>query len=273
MVNTPAGAGLLRIYAVFPGGVIFLSGDSLGILRKAFLADDDGISPGFAGLPTHEGNEMVNVVISGTGVYTPPHAVSNEQLVAAFNHYVSQYNQRSAAAIAAGQRVALEPSSAEFIVKASGIRQRFLMDREGVLDPARMCPALPARDNEACSVQAEMAIAAARDALASASRQAADVDMVVVACAVLTGAAPPARTVPSAMARMAVGPERMRAFYELTRTSWPGEANSTARSSSGTSLANESKRFDLDTRRTTNTPDRGMSCWSARFRSTVTRPT
>ena len=133
---------------------------------------------------------MVNVVISGTGVYTPPHAVSNEQLVAAFNHYVSQYNQRSAAAIAAGQRVALEPSSAEFIVKASGIRQRFLMDREGVLDPARMCPALPARDNEACSVQAEMAIAAARDALASASRQAADVDMVVVACSNLQRAYP-----------------------------------------------------------------------------------
>lgn len=122
------------------------------------------------------------VVISGTGLFTPPHAVSNEELVASFNAYVEAHNQEHAAAIAAGTHEALQPSSAEFILKASGIQSRFLMDREGVLDPARMCPRLPERPNEEISVQAEMAVSAAREALAKAGRKPEDIDMVLVAC-------------------------------------------------------------------------------------------
>lgn len=125
---------------------------------------------------------MHKVVISGSGLFTPPHAVSNEALVAAFNQYVANYNQEHAAEIASGALTALAESSSEFIVKASGIRQRFLMDKDGVLDPARMCPHLPERPNEALSLQAEMGVAAAREALARAGRTAADVDMVIVAC-------------------------------------------------------------------------------------------
>jgi 3-oxoacyl-[acyl-carrier-protein] synthase III len=56
------------------------------------------------------------------------------------------------------------------------------MDRDGVLDPSRMCPNLPERDNETLSVQAEMAVAAARQALANAGRTPEDIDMVLVAC-------------------------------------------------------------------------------------------
>ncbi|HEY9897928.1 MAG TPA: beta-ketoacyl-ACP synthase III [Pantanalinema sp.] len=122
------------------------------------------------------------VVISGTGLYTPSHAASNEELVASFNAYVQAHNQEHAAAIARGDRQALPESSAEFIVKASGIRSRFLMDKEGVLDPTRMCPALPERPDEALSVQAEMAVAAAREAMENAGRTACDIDMVLVAC-------------------------------------------------------------------------------------------
>ena len=106
---------------------------------------------------------MYKVVISGTGLFTPPHAVSNEALVVAFNQYVADFNAAHATRIAAGEIVALTESSAEFIEKASGIKQRYLMDAAGVLDSRRMAPSLPERDNDALSVQAEMAVVAARE--------------------------------------------------------------------------------------------------------------
>ncbi len=121
------------------------------------------------------------VVISGTGLFTPPHAVSNAELVSSFNAHVSLFNAEHAAAIASGELQPLQESSVDFILKASGIKSRFLMDRVGVLDPRRMCPSLPERDNDSLSVQAEMAVAAAREALANAGRTAADIDMVLVA--------------------------------------------------------------------------------------------
>ncbi|MBV8049427.1 MAG: beta-ketoacyl-ACP synthase III [Paludibacterium sp.] len=130
------------------------------------------------------------VVISGTGLFTPPHAVSNEALVAAFNRYVAEYNDSHAAEIAAGRVDALVESSAEFIVKASGIRQRYLMDKAGVLDPARMRPYLPERGNDELSLQAEMAVSAARSALENADRAPSDVDMVIVACSNMQRAYP-----------------------------------------------------------------------------------
>lgn len=137
-----------------------------------------------------EGNYMHQAVISGTGLFTPPHAVSNEMLVEAFNLYVARYNRDHAAEIAAGEREPLAESSCEFIVKASGIRQRFLMDKEGVLDPERMRPNLPERNNDQLSLQAEMAVAAARQALENADRSPTDVDMVIVACSNMQRAYP-----------------------------------------------------------------------------------
>jgi beta-ketodecanoyl-[acyl-carrier-protein] synthase len=125
---------------------------------------------------------MKKVVISGSGLFTPPHAVSNEELVVAFNQYVASWNAQHAADIAAGTVAALAESSAEFIEKASGIKQRFLMDKDGVLDPVRMTPYLPERSNDVLSIQAEMGVAAATAALAQAGKTAADIDMVLVAC-------------------------------------------------------------------------------------------
>ncbi|WP_293762822.1 beta-ketoacyl-ACP synthase III [uncultured Aquitalea sp.] len=125
---------------------------------------------------------MKKVVISGSGLFTPPNAVSNEELVEAFNAYVNNWNRDNASAIEAGELEPLAESSAEFILKASGIRQRFLMDKSGVLDPARMAPFLPERGNEELSVQAEMGVAAAREAMQAAGRLAEDIDMVLVAC-------------------------------------------------------------------------------------------
>ena len=66
-----------------------------------------------------------------------------------------------------GDVAALTPSSVEFIEKASGIQRRFVLDKAGILDPARMTPDLPERGNDELSILAEMAVKAARDALAA----------------------------------------------------------------------------------------------------------
>ena len=124
---------------------------------------------------------MTDIVISGTGLYTPSQSISNEELVESFNSYVERYNADHATAIAAGELAPLQPSSADFIEKASGIKSRYVMDKAGILDPERMVPSLPERPNEAHSIQCEMSVAAAREAMAQADRSAADIDAVIVA--------------------------------------------------------------------------------------------
>ncbi|WP_426194666.1 beta-ketoacyl-ACP synthase III [Massilia sp. DWR3-1-1] len=133
---------------------------------------------------------MKQVVISGTGLFTPPNSISNEELVIAFNAYAEQFNADHAAAIAAGEVPAIEGSSAAFIEKASGIKSRFVMEKEGILDPAHMTARIAERGDDELSLQAEMCVAAARDALARAGRSAADIDMVLVACSNLQRAYP-----------------------------------------------------------------------------------
>ena len=108
---------------------------------------------------------MHTAVIAATGLYTPPQAVSNAELVEAFNAYVERHNARHAEEIAAGAVEALAPSSPEFIVKASGIKSRYVVDKTGVLDPEVMAPRLAERGDEELSLLAEMAVHAARDAL------------------------------------------------------------------------------------------------------------
>ena len=83
---------------------------------------------------------MKNVVISGSGLYRPPHVITNAELVQAFNAYADLQNAKNAARIAAGEVPAMVHSSVEFIEKASGIKQRYVVEKTGVLDPDRMCP-------------------------------------------------------------------------------------------------------------------------------------
>ena len=64
---------------------------------------------------------MREVVISGSGVFTPPEVITNEELVAAFNAFADKHNALHADAIAAGEREAIPHSDVDFIVKASGI--------------------------------------------------------------------------------------------------------------------------------------------------------
>ena len=133
---------------------------------------------------------MAGLVVSGTGVFVPPHKISNEEIVASFNTYVHRFNQSRAAEIASGAAKPLLECSCEFIVRASGIKNRYVFDKEGILDPDQLRPTIPERPNEALSVMAEMAVAAAREALAAAEKKSADIDGVIVSCAVLQRAYP-----------------------------------------------------------------------------------
>jgi beta-ketodecanoyl-[acyl-carrier-protein] synthase len=120
-------------------------------------------------------------VIAATGLYVPPHSISNQELVTTFNTYVEEFNTAHAAEIARGEMAALLPSSAEFIEKASGIKSRHVMDKTGILDPSIMHPIIPERPNEAVSILAEMAIAAAEDAIKHWGGNPKDLDAVICA--------------------------------------------------------------------------------------------
>jgi beta-ketodecanoyl-[acyl-carrier-protein] synthase len=133
---------------------------------------------------------MKQVVISGTGLFTPPNSISNEELVVAFNAYAELFNAENADAIAAGAMAAIEPSSASFIEKASGIKSRYVMEKSGILDPTRMTARIAERADDEISLQAEICVAAARQAMDRAERSAADIDMVIVACSNMQRAYP-----------------------------------------------------------------------------------
>ncbi|MBM7066505.1 beta-ketoacyl-ACP synthase III [Actibacterium sp. 188UL27-1] len=117
---------------------------------------------------------MYQAAITGSGVFTPAQSISNEELVVAFNAYADHQN-------AAGAEPPVPHSSAEFIVNASGIKSRYVLDKSGVLDPEIMHPILPARPDDAPSQMAEMGVDACEKALAQAGIAAADIDAVICA--------------------------------------------------------------------------------------------
>ena len=133
---------------------------------------------------------MTAVVISGTGLFVPPFTISNAELVESLTASVEQWNAEHAEGIADGSIVARQTPDEEFIVKASGIRSRYVMEKEGVLDPARMRPHLELRGEDQLGIQAEMALPAIHQALAQAGRSPADVDAVIVGCSNLQRAYP-----------------------------------------------------------------------------------
>lgn len=129
-------------------------------------------------------------VISATGLFTPADSISNAELVESFNAHVARFNVANAAAIEAGTAQPLAPSSVEFIEKASGIKARYVLSKASILDPDIMCPRIPERPDAELSVLAEIAVEAARRALARAGRNASDVDAVLCACSNLQRAYP-----------------------------------------------------------------------------------
>lgn len=133
---------------------------------------------------------MYTPAITGSGIFTPSSVITNAELVETFNAYVDIYNAEHASEIADGSLPAKEHSSVEFIEKASGIEQRYVIDKEGILDPHVMHPLLRQRDDDEPSLMAEMALDAATKALEQAGKTAADVDAVICAASNLERAYP-----------------------------------------------------------------------------------
>lgn len=132
----------------------------------------------------------ITPVIAATGLYTPPDSINNDELVASFNAYVAAHNAEHADKIAAGTLAELQPSSVEFIEKASGIKARHVISKASLLDPAVMAPRWEERLNEELSVLAEIGVAAAEDALARAGRSVDEVDAVLCAASNMQRAYP-----------------------------------------------------------------------------------
>ncbi len=133
---------------------------------------------------------MDQVAITGTGVFTPSEVITNDELVAAFNAYADLWNAENAAAIKAGTAEPKPHSSSDFIVAASGIERRYVLDKEGTLDPSRMFPQLIPRADDQPGYMAEIGVDAAQKALSAAGVDAADVDLVICAASNMERAYP-----------------------------------------------------------------------------------
>lgn len=123
------------------------------------------------------------IVISGSGIWTPPNIITNEELVESYNAYADKFNADHASDIAAGIIEEKPLSSVRFIEKTSGIKARHVYTKEGILDIDRMRPKISERKEHELSNQAEIAVYAAREAMAAAGKTAADIDAVIVSCA------------------------------------------------------------------------------------------
>ncbi len=134
--------------------------------------------------------ELPAVSITGTGLFTPPESISNAELAASLTESALKWNAEHAEEIAAGELAERPLPDEEFILKASGIRSRYVMEKSGVLDPARMRPRLETRSEDELGLQAEMSMPAILEALAQAGREPTDVDAVIVGCSNLQRAYP-----------------------------------------------------------------------------------
>jgi beta-ketodecanoyl-[acyl-carrier-protein] synthase len=115
------------------------------------------------------------VVISGTGIYTPKDILHNDELVASYNEFVDNFNSTH-------DGEPLPYSSADFIEKASGIVNRYVTDKTGILNIKRMRPSIPEREDHHASLQCEMAAAAAKEAMEIAKINHTEIDTVIVSC-------------------------------------------------------------------------------------------
>jgi beta-ketodecanoyl-[acyl-carrier-protein] synthase len=129
-------------------------------------------------------------VISGTGLWIPPDRITNAELVASLGAATERWNLDHKAEIEANRLEARDMPSERFIVKASGVKSRYVVDKEGVLDPDRLRPHLRTRSEDEPSLQCEISVAAIQAALRQAGRSPDQVDAVLVACSNLQRAYP-----------------------------------------------------------------------------------
>ena len=125
-------------------------------------------------------NIMHNIYIAGTGIWHPEEKVSNNEIVSSYNSYVEKFNQENKLEIENGSIEAMELSSAEFIEKASGIKSRYVIDKEGILDINRMMPRVKNEHPDRLSIHAEVGIKAAKKAMDQANIKPSEIDAVIV---------------------------------------------------------------------------------------------
>ena len=121
------------------------------------------------------------IAITGSGISVPEFTITNEELCESFNEYVQLFNKENREAIETGDVEPLRESTAEFIENASGIKQRYVCNKSGIMDPTIMRPVMPQRPNEELCAQAELAVEGCKVALAEAGRVGEEVDMVLLA--------------------------------------------------------------------------------------------
>ncbi len=125
---------------------------------------------------------MERSIISGSGLYTPPDSVSNDELVESHRIAVERFNREHESEIAAGEVEERDSSSDRWIIRASGIKSRYVLDKQGLLDPSRLRPRLLMRGEDEPSIQCEISLIAIDEALEQAGRERSEVDAVLVAC-------------------------------------------------------------------------------------------
>ena len=133
---------------------------------------------------------MSEILITGTGLFTPPDSITNEELVESLSRANLRWNAEHKDEIESGAVEERDMPSVKFILKASGIGHRYVMEKTGMLDPDRLAPSLPTRGEDEIGIQAEMCLPAAQEALAQAGRTGADVDAIIVGCSNLQRAYP-----------------------------------------------------------------------------------
>lgn len=118
---------------------------------------------------------MQRVIISGIGIEIPESTITNDELVASFNAWIDRQNAERALT----GEPPLAKSDSDFIVYASGVKNRHVHTRDGILDVDRMAPRIPPRADDQLSVMAEFGVASAKRALDHAGVDPASVDMVI----------------------------------------------------------------------------------------------
>ena len=123
---------------------------------------------------------MHNIYIAGTGIWHPADKISNDEIVNSYNSYVERFNNDNQSDIDKGLIQPMEFSSAEFIEKASGIKSRYVIDKEGILDIDRMMPRVKNEHPDRLSIHAQVGIEAAKKAMDQAGIDSAQIDAVIV---------------------------------------------------------------------------------------------
>jgi len=133
---------------------------------------------------------LTDILITGTGLFTPENSVTNAELVESLTRANERWNAEHKAEIESGELEERDRPSEKFILRASGIGHRYVIEKQGVLDPERLRPRLPTRGEDEISIQAEICLEAAQEALAQAGRVGPDVDAIIVGCSNLQRAYP-----------------------------------------------------------------------------------